>query len=148
MNDPKPEWPQRGDSKSKIYSPLATREDLSSCSLGVSMGERGARAGSSQGSPLRGWLAGWPVPPTPPTPRDEGTSQWLRRRSLGEGDQRQAGGCGVGSPRPGSPPGGWAGGKGLGCRAGGTEPGCLLSTARTAAAKLLDPPRVPAGSEV
>lgn len=59
-NESKPEWPQRG-SKAKIYSPLATRKDLCCCSLGVSVWGRGAPAGSSQGRPLSGWLAGpWP----------------------------------------------------------------------------------------
>lgn len=103
------------------------------------MGERGTPAGSSQGSPPRGW----PVAPLQLPGR--GHVSVAEKGGPRGGGERQARGCGAGSARPGSPPGGWAGGKGPGCRAGGTEPGCLRSTARAAAGKLLDPPARPGG---
>lgn len=81
-------------------------------------------------------MAGW-LPPTPPYPPAPGTGLSLSGGTSGD----EGGMCGEGGTRarseaareqpPPTRPGplrGWAGGKGPGCPAGGTESGCLLST--------------------
>ena len=104
----------------------------------------GAQAGSSQCSP-QGWLPGCP---SPVTGRDQvtvaGTSAATEGGACEEGDLSQTWGWAEqASPQPRSLPRSWAGGKGLGCQAGGKEPGCLLSTAWASAEKLSDPPAHP-----
>lgn len=101
MNEPKPEWPRRCGSKSKIYSArgegrqrLHFREP-SGLPGPLQWGEKWAQAGASPGTPLWEWL----VPPTP-TPRLQPPGQG-QVSGGGEG-----GACGRGtSARRGAPPG-------------------------------------------
>ena len=73
-----------------------------------------------------------------------GTSGAREGGACEEGDLSQTWGWAEQAPpQPRSLPRSWAGGKGLGCQAGGKEPGCLLSTAWASAEKLLDPPAHP-----
>lgn len=87
----------------------------------------GADSPPSQCSPpgTSGWL------PTS-SPWDKIRPQWLgllgkRRRGAKGGSPKAGLGLPAGSTQPGSPPGGWAGGKGRGCRAGGTLDGVGVS---------------------